>query len=522
VAGSKPATIATAAASARQRSVCLGGNAIEAKMCLNLRRFGGTIFVPQGDRKGIFAGMATATAPPSAIAERQHHGIDERHRLPLAEQADWRPSTTRADPVDILVAQGKTRLAELLPVRYARMKADPFAFLRGAAAVMAADLGALPASRLRVQACGDCHLANFGAYATPEGTPVFDINDFDETLPAPFEWDVKRLASSLVLAGRIAGLGAGDCRRLARGAAVSYRATLAQLASMPPLDAWNVRVDLSAAIAGIEKAKLRRRLEQRLAAVLDGAAEHFGLVESHDGKPRIRDKPPLVHHLARHELRAHRAFSSYADSLAADRRVLLQRYRLRDVAFKVVGVGSVGTFCAIGLLTSDAGAPLLLQIKEAQESVLAPYAGASEYAVHGERVVVGQRLLQAATDIFLGWTAAPLNGRFFYVRRLKDARLADLGTSLEAALPFYARLCGHTLARAHGRSGDALMIAAYLGDTEEFDHAIAEFATAYADQSERDWRCLQAAIAAGRIAAGNSPGLGRSAERTGNGAAICR
>jgi uncharacterized protein (DUF2252 family) len=383
------------------------------------------------------------------------------------------------------------------------MKADSFAFLRGAAAVMAADLASMSATGLRVQACGDCHLANFGAYAAPEGTPVFDINDFDETLPAPFEWDVKRLATSLLVAGRIAQMSERDCRRLARAAALSYRRNLAHLAQLAPLDAWNMRIDLADAIRGVEPGKLRRRLEQRLADHLEGAAQHFGLVEQHDGAPRIKEKPPLVRRLARHELHARRAFASYAKSLQEDRRVLLRRYRLRDVAFKVVGVGSVGTFCAIGLLTSDAGAPLLLQIKEAQESVLAPFAGASHYADHGQRVVVGQRMMQAATDIFLGWTAAPLDGRFFYVRRLKDARLADLGTRLEATLPFYARLCGHTLARAHARSGDALMISAYLGDDDEFDRAIALFATAYADQTERDWRGFETAIEAGRISAGD-------------------
>jgi uncharacterized protein (DUF2252 family) len=440
----------------------------------------------------------------SAIEARHRHGVEWRNRVPFAALAEWHPQANRSDPVEILVEQGRTRIAELLPVRYARMKADPFAFLRGAAAVMAADLGAHPATGLRAQACGDCHLANFGAYATPEGTPVFDINDFDESLPAPFEWDLKRLATSLVLAGRIAGLAERDCRRLARGAAASYRKNLAFLSQLAPLEAWNTRVDLAAAIAGVEPGKLRRRLEQRLAAVLDNAAEHFGLVEAPAGAPRIKDKPPLVHHLARHELHARKVFASYAASLQEDRRVLLRRHHLHDIAFKAVGVGSVGTFCAIGLLTSDAGAPLLLQIKEAQASVLAPFAGASDYADHGQRVVVGQRMMQAATDIFLGWTDAPLEGRFFYLRRLKDARLADLGTRLEAALPFYARLCGHTLARAHARSGDPLAISAYLGEDDEFDRAIADFATAYADQSERDWRAFEAAIEAGRITAGEA------------------
>ena len=440
----------------------------------------------------------------SVIEERRRSGVEWRERLPLAALAEWSLPGPRADPVNILVEQGKSRIAELLPVRYARMKVDPFAFLRGAAAIMAADLGAMPATGLRLQVCGDCHLANFGAYASPEGTPVFDVNDFDETLPAPFEWDVKRLATSLVLSGRVAGLAERECRRLARQAAKSYRRNLAYLSRLTPFEAWNTRIDLSDAIAAVELGKPRRWLEQRLAAILEGSKEHFGLVEAHDGTARIRDKPPFVHHLARHELHARKVFTSYAATLQEDRRVLLRRYHLHDVAFKVVGVGSVGTFCAIALLTSDSGAPLLLQIKEAQASVLAPYVGASEYADHGQRVVVGQRMMQAATDVFLGWTEAPVDGRYFYVRRLKDARLADLGTRLEATLPFYARLCGHTLARAHARSGDALAISAYLGEDDAFDRAIADFAAAYADQSERDWRAFEAAIEAGRITAGEA------------------
>jgi uncharacterized protein (DUF2252 family) len=329
------------------------------------------------------------------------------------------------------------------------MKADPFAFLRGAAAVMAADLGAMPATGLRVQSCGDCHPANFGSYATPEGTPVFDINDFDETLPAPFEWDVKRLAASLVVSGRVGGSSEKECRRIARMAARSYRQHMARLAPLPPLDAWSTRINLAAAIADIDDPKLRARLEKHLSDVIASGKDQFGLVEERGGAARIKDKPPLVHHLAKHDLHAREAFASYATTLQEDRRVLLNRYHLRDVAFKVVGVGSVGTFCAIGLFTSDGGAPLLLQIKEAQESVLAPFAGGSDYPNHGQRVVVGQRMMQAAVDIFLGWTQEKLDGRFFYVRRLKDSRLADVGTEIAAFLPFYAALCGRTLARAH-------------------------------------------------------------------------
>jgi uncharacterized protein (DUF2252 family) len=437
----------------------------------------------------------------AAAAKRQQTGIEWARKVPLAAQAEWKPSASRHDPVEILIEQGKNRIQELLPVRYGRMKADPFAFLRGAAAIMAADLAASPATGLRLQSGGDCHLANFGAYASPEGTPVFDMNDFDETLPAPFEWDVKRLATSLAVAGRVGHMPEDNCRQLARLAARDYRRRMARLAQLPPLDAWATRVDLSAAIEECDSAKIRRKLQQREAAILKSAKAHFGLVEQRAGAWRIKEKPPLVHHLSRHELHARKAFASYAQTLQEDRRVLLQRYHLHDVAFKVVGVGSVGTFCAIGLLMSDDEAPLLLQIKEAQESVLTPFAGASEYPNHGQRVVVGQRMMQAATDIFLGWTEVPLDGRYFYVRRLKDSRLADVGARLAAALPFYAGLCGRTLARAHARAGDAVAISGYIGDGNEFDKAIATFAMTYADQTERDWRSLLDAIKAGLISA---------------------
>ena len=435
------------------------------------------------------------------LDERRAHGAVWRERVPLQAHAEWHPPADRADPVEILIEQGKSRIPELLPVRYARMKTDAFAFLRGAAAIMARDLASGPVTGLRLQVCGDCHLANFGAYASPEGTPVFDVNDFDETLPAPFEWDVKRLAASLAVAGRVAGASERDARQLARTAVKTFRRHVGQLALLPPLDAWNSRIDLAGAIADIDSHRIRRNIEKRRAAVLRGAAEHYGLVEQKNGNWKIKEKPPLVHHLSHHELHAHHAFSSYAKTLQEDRRVLLQRYQLRDVAFKTVGVGSVGTFCAIGLFVSDDGAPLLLQIKEAQESVLAPFAGVSAYSNHGERVIVGERMMQAATDIFLGWTRSPVNGRYFYVRRLKDSRLANIGTRLEAELPFYAALCGRTLARAHARAGDAVELSAYIGDDSEFDKAIAQFAMAYTDQTERDWSAFLNAIKAGRISA---------------------
>jgi uncharacterized protein (DUF2252 family) len=441
---------------------------------------------------------ATATQSPD---ERRQAGAAVRREVPRSTQAEWAPPADRPDPIEILIEQGKSRIQELLPTRYGRMRCDPFAFLRGAAAVMAADLARMPTTNIRTQACGDAHLNNFGSYATPEGLPVFDINDFDETLPAPFEWDLKRLATSVVVAGRVAQYARKASRGLALGAVRSYREHMSKLARLPPVEAWNEHIDLARAIADIDEPRVRVAVEKHLAQVLGSGSKHFGLVAEEGEGPHIREKPPLVYHLSKHGLPAHKAFASYAKTLQEDRRVLLHRYALRDVAFKAVGVGSVGTFCAIGLLTAGDGSPLLLQIKEAQESVLAPFAGASQYPNHGERVVVGQRMLQAATDMFLGWTREPTDGRHFYIRRLKDSKLADIGARLEAALPFYASLCGRTLARAHARAGDAAMVSGYIGSSSAFEEAVADFAMAYADQTEKDWDSFQAAIQSGRIVA---------------------
>jgi uncharacterized protein (DUF2252 family) len=389
------------------------------------------------------------------------------------------------------------------------MRANPFAFLRGAAAVMAADLAHTPSTNIRMQSCGDAHLNNFGTYATQDGVPVFDINDFDETLPAPFEWDLKRLATSIVVAARVAQYSGKAARGLVLDAARSYREHMEALASLSPVDAWNRHVDLARAIAHIDEPKVRAVVEKRLAQVLESGSKHFDLVEKKEGRLHIREKPPLVYHLNAHALPAHKAFASYAKTLQEDRRVLLHRYALQDVAFKAVGVGSVGTFCAISLLTAGDGSPLLLQIKEAQESVLAPFAGASAYINHGERVVIGQRMMQAAPDMFLGWTRQPIGGRHFYIRRLKDSRLADIGTRLETTLPFYASLCGRTLARAHARAGDPVMVSGYVGNGSAFEQAITEFAMAYADQTEKDWNSFLAAIKEGRIVAAAPASKGR-------------
>jgi uncharacterized protein (DUF2252 family) len=441
---------------------------------------------------------ALVTLSPS---DRYKAGVRLRKTAPRSAQAEWNPPSDRADPVAILIAQGKTRVRRLLPVRYERMRADPFAFLRGAAAIMAADLAHTPATGYRLQSCGDAHLGNFGAYASSGGPPVFDVNDFDETLPAPFEWDLKRLATSLVVAGRVAQYSAKSSRALARIASQSYREHMANLAVQPPIEAWTERIDLTQAVAEIEESKLRGAVEKQLARRLALSAKQFGLVRGKGEEARLRDKAPLVYHLDSHALPARKALSSYAKTLEEDCRVLLKRYSLRDVAFKAVGVGSVGTFCAIGLMTAGDGSPLLLQIKEAQESVLEPFAGASAYPNSGRRVVVGQRMMQATSDSFLGWTRSPINGRHFYIRRLKDSRLADIGAQLETALPFYASLCGRTLARAHARSGDPVLISGYVGAGTALDEAISDFAVAYADQTETDWKSLKAAITSGRIAA---------------------
>ncbi len=412
--------------------------------------------------------------------------------------------------MEILAAQAARRLPEFLPLRYQRMRASAFAYLRGAAAVMASDLATQPQSGLTVQLCGDAHLANFGSYASPEGNPVFDLNDFDETLPGPFEWDLKRLATSLVMSGRQGGFSDKDCHGLAARCARHYRRHMTRLAGLSPLEAWQSTIDLRAAIEAIDHHKLRRRLEKRLRGAMEASVAHYGLIEHAvtpgGGRLAIRDHD-TTQHLATYAGTIDAAFAAYPATLLPHFADLVGRYRLVDRAMKVVGIGSVGTFCAIGLLASAGGAPLLLQVKEAQISVLAEYGNLPSYTpCAGERVVTGQRRLQAQSDIFLGWTPSPVDGRNFYVRRLKDTRLADVGAAIEAdMLPFTAKLCGRTLARAHGRTADAALLAASINgadqaDGEAFDQAIAAFATSYADQTERDFGAFCAALDAGRFA----------------------
>jgi uncharacterized protein (DUF2252 family) len=402
----------------------------------------------------------------------------------------WTPQPNRTHALAILAAQNANRLPELIPLRAERMRASPFAFFRGSAAIMAADLATLPHPGPTVQLSGDAHLANFGAYASPEGNPVFDLNDFDETLPGPFDWDLRRLATSLILSAREHALPPKECRALATRAARHYRRHLERLAKLPPIDAWHSTIDLRAAIQAIDQPKLRRRLEKRLRAAPDASIDHYNLVDTSGAHPRIAEQEN-TRHLPTYTATITAAFAAYPQTLQPQYQDLLARYRLTDSAFKVVGIGSVGTFCAIGLFLSEAGAPLLLQLKEAQTSVLSAPTNAPPRAAEGERVVTGQRRLQAQSDIFLGWTPLPIDNRDFYVRRLKDSRLSNIGTAIEAdALPFTAALCGRTLARAHGRAGDAARLHPAT-DVDHFEDMIADFAVAYADQAELDYEAFK-------------------------------
>ncbi|MDR3529354.1 MAG: DUF2252 domain-containing protein [Rhodopila sp.] len=448
--------------------------------------------------------LQSATALP--VTERRQAGQALRKIIPRSLHAHWAPSAARRDPVDILVEAGRHRIASLLPIRYDRMRASPFGFFRGAAAIMAADLADTPITGLWVQACGDCHLENFGTFASPEGTPVFDVNDFDETLPAPFEWDIKRLAASFAVDAQSRGLGDKVARQLAGTVVQAYRRHIQELTRLDPLTSWRSRIDVADVLGGIPEVKLRERELRRLHTATEaGHAGYPNLIERNKGDWRIKEKPPLIFPLSgqrddTHEIVARTAFESYRLSLPEERRILLDRYELADVAFKVVGVGSVGTFCAIGLFVTRDDQTLLLQLKEAQTSVLAPFAGPSLYRNEGQRVAVGQRIMQTVPDIFLGWTEDGGGDQHCYVRHLKDSRLALIGADIaEGALPYHATLCGVTLARAHARSGDAARISGYIGTGAAFESAIAAFALAYAAQTHADWRVFLAAIKAGQI-----------------------
>ena len=424
--------------------------------------------------------------------ERYKAGKQLRTTTPRERLGDF--SASARDPVAIFQETNQGRLKELLPIRYKRMAASPFAFLRGSAALMAVDLAGQPIPGINVQAGGDCHLMNFGAFLSPEGHALFDINDFDETLPGvDFTVDVKRLAASFAVAALEAGESDKTARRVARNAARSYRQRMAKLALLSPLEAWHSRVVLTREAEGLFDESITKKL--RLAAAQKRADRdedaNFPHVsrDAKTGEWRVEDRPPLIYHISDHDsVQLDTVFAGVADTLAPEVQALLLRYRLADSVFKVVGVGSVGVYCAIGLFTSEDNHPLFLQVKEAMPSALERLGRNPWPAAQGKRVVHGQRIMQAASDLFLGWTTDPASGRHFYVRHLKNRRLGSVSELLEAeALPQYATLCGLTLARAHARSADAATLFGYMGKGETFDDAIASFAMLYAAQNEKDF-----------------------------------
>jgi uncharacterized protein (DUF2252 family) len=475
--------------------------------------------VPRGSSRRFALDSAAGRL---TLAERAERGKAARSTVPRNSHAVYDPPADRPDPVGLLERQAATRLPELVPVRYGRMLASPFSYFRGAALSMAADLAATPVSGLAVQACGDAHLSNFGVYASPERALVFDLNDFDETLPGPWEWDVKRLAASLEVAGRGNGYRSGLRRKVVTAAVGRYREAMRVFAGQGNLAVWYARAETGALreqFGSQFAAREQRQADRALAKARTRDSLHAlaRLTQQVDGRPRIMADPPLVVPLsdlvadaadqAKLATELRRLIGGYGRTMETDRRYLLKQFEFADIAHKVVGVGSVGTRCWIVLMLGrDPSDPLFLQVKEAERSVLEGFAGASEYTNHGQRVVAGQRLMQAASDIFLGWQRTEIepDGRphDFYVRQLRDGKFsADIEAMTAAGMRAYGELCGWTLARAHARSGDRIAIAAYLGQSAVFDQAIAEFAAAYADQNERDHQALTAAVAAGRVTA---------------------
>ncbi|MBD0691572.1 DUF2252 domain-containing protein [Streptomyces sp. CBMA123] len=433
-------------------------------------------------------------------------GRQARKRLPRSALGSWAPAPERSDPVDVLEQQAASRVPELVPIRYGRMAASRFAFLRGAPAILAADLAASPNTGLTVQLCGDAHLCNFGLFASPERALLFDLNDFDETLPGPFEWDVKRLAASVAVAARENDEPDASAWAAALASARAYRIAMRRLASLGELDVWYERVDTADLLPQVQVPKYRKRVEGALAKAR-GRTSLQALAKltepGPDGEPRIVHDPPLLEPVDPQDVsQLHQILTDYRATLSDERAALLDRFELIDAARKVVGVGSVGTRCYIGLFRGRlTGEPLFLQVKEAERSVLEPHLPPSLHRHQGRRVVDGQRRLQAAGDIFLGWATGPA-GRDFYWRQLRDMKgSAVIDGMPRSLLEQYADLCGRTLARGHARSGDRVAIAAYLGAGDVFERAVADFALAYAEQTRSDHAALTAAIAEGRITA---------------------
>jgi uncharacterized protein (DUF2252 family) len=446
-------------------------------------------------------GPLRAEQNSGTLADRRAAGRELRTKVPRSSHAEWTAAANRPDPLSLLEEQNRTRLPHLVPLRYARMAVSPFTFLRGSAIVMAQDLAATPVTGIQVQVCGDAHLNNFGIYATPERNQVFDVNDFDETLPGPWEWDLKRFAASIVAAGRTNGFPATTNRRAVLSGIHSYREHMWKYSDMRYLDVWYSRIDSESSLQFVRRTfrwyieKQRDKARQRSSLqVFPKIAMQVG------GQYRIKDDPPLIVHLDDEALaqQLKGLVEAYRPTIQEDRRVLLSKYQCVDVAQKVVGVGSVGTRCYVVLLLgNDSNDPLLLQIKEAQASVLERHLGPSAYPNHAQRVVNGQRLMQAASDLFLGWTR--LGSTDYYLRQLRDMKLSvNLETLVPEGFIEYCRFCGWALARAHARSGDPAQISGYLGRSDVFDRALAAFAETYADQTERDHAAFVAAVQTGQ------------------------
>ncbi len=486
----------------------------------------GRTTAPGGKPAGSAWSYPTSSGVPHlSVAERVARGKAARREVPRSRHAVFEPVAHRADPIELLQRQADVRVPELVPIRYSRMLESPFTFYRGAALIMAADLAATPRTGFLVQSCGDAHLSNFGLYASPERRLVFDINDFDETLPGPWEWDVKRLSVSMLLAARSSGFSRKVQQRIVLETVQEYRNRMAQFAGMRTLEVWYTRFEMEKLMPRLQSqvnTEMRKRLDRVVAKAMRRDSEHaFGkLTAEFDGERRFVSDPPLLVRLddfpeteERDRARAslERLLREYRLTLQHERQLLLDEFRLVDLARKVVGVGSVGTGAWIALLLGrDDTDPLILQIKEAQPSVLEGFVGAGEHANSGERVVAGQRIMQASSDIFLGWltVAASIAGgqRDYYVRQLRDWKGSLVIEAMNPqALSVYGQLCAATLAHAHARSGDRIAIASYLGTGDAFDRAVLAFSHAYAEQNSRDYTSLADAVAIGRIDAATGP-----------------
>ncbi|SHG00499.1 DUF2252 domain-containing protein [Flavobacterium defluvii] len=446
--------------------------------------------------------------PLASKAERYEKGAAIRKVVPRSSHQEFIIAQDREDPIDILIKTSIGRIESLLPIRYRRMMESPFAFFRGAAAIMAADLVKTPNTGIDLQLCGDCHLMNFGGFATPERKLVFDINDFDETFQGPWEWDLKRLAASFAIAGRWKKFSNKTCKEFAWHVADSYKRHMLDYSKLSALQIWYAHIDLAELIELGKDEELKEFHQKRIkkAAEYTAHEKEFAKMTYHDGiRARIKDEPPLIYHLSGQEenytmKEAELVHKRYLESLSEEKQILLSRYSMHDFAMKVVGVGSVGTLCGISLLMSATGEPIFLQFKEARQSVLEPNVkNTKKYDHEGERIVMGQKLMQSASDMFLGWTKDD-KGRFFYIRQLRDAKVKPvLEIMKEENMIDYAKACGWALARAHARSGDPSVVSGYIGDSDEFANAVSKFSILYADQNDSDYNKMVKAVKEGRL-----------------------